>query len=172
MTTSSNCPRFVVLANFDNSAVLDRETGLIWQRTPSDTRIGANRDLCRGLAVGSREGWRLPTMSELRSLIDSSQISPSLPAGHPFTNLHLALDDVYWTSTQDLLNPSNFLLVGFAIPASAPASVRNQTLIAQAPRFLVPQISIRSCLWMIRSAAIAFGSPSENGSHNVPRFSV
>jgi hypothetical protein len=121
-TTTSSCPRLVVLANFDNNAVLDRETGLVWERSPSETRIPLNLDLCRGLAVGSREGWRIPTLSELRTLIDSSQTNPALPPGHPFTNLHLDPTDTYWTLTEDLLNPGRFLLVSFALPKAEGAS--------------------------------------------------
>jgi hypothetical protein len=124
-TMPSNCPRFVVLANFDNNAVLDRETGLVWERSPSETLTEADLDRCANLSIGNREGWRQPTQSELRSLIDSSQSNPSLPPGHPFTNLHFTLSDGYWTTTDDPLNPGHLLLVIFAIPkagGSAPPS--------------------------------------------------
>jgi hypothetical protein len=39
--------------------------------------------------------WRLPNRKELLSLTDSSQISPGLPAGHPFMNFNWD----YWSST-------------------------------------------------------------------------
>jgi len=122
-TTSSNCPRFVVLANFGNNAVLDRETGLVWEKSPSELRIRLDFEPCRGLAVGSRQGWRVPTYFELRTLIDSSQSNPALPPGHPFTNLHTNSDDIYWTSTNDPLNPGDFLLVGFAFAGVEGSSV-------------------------------------------------
>ena len=34
--------------------------------------------------VGGRGGWRLPTVEELRSLIDLRRAIPALPSGHPF----------------------------------------------------------------------------------------
>lgn len=90
--TTSNCPRFIVLADWNSEAVLDRETGLVWERSPgsaeSDRQIWAQAlSHCNNITVGSRKGWRLPTTQELASLLDPAQTNPSLSAGHPFTNL-------------------------------------------------------------------------------------
>lgn len=40
--------------------------------------------------------WRLPNGKELGSVIDRSQINPSLPLGHPFSNVQ---EYTYWSST-------------------------------------------------------------------------
>ena len=116
---SANCPRFVVLSNFNNDAVLDRETGLVWQRSPSDTKVqGAfTQDTCSFLTIGDREGWRVPTLPELKSLVLPSKTEPALPDGHPFTNVHFTINfpsfDVYWTSTQDTVLTDRVDVVGF-----------------------------------------------------------
>ncbi len=34
-TTARSSTRFIVLANWDSAAVLDRETGLVWEKAPS-----------------------------------------------------------------------------------------------------------------------------------------
>jgi hypothetical protein len=84
--------RFIVLSNFNSEAVLDRETGLVWEKTPSAstfTQNNANRH-CQHLTTGGRMGWRMPQTAELFSLLDPSQINNSfgspaaLPIGHPF----------------------------------------------------------------------------------------
>ena len=41
--------------------------------------------------------WRLPNRFELESLLDLSEMAPSLPLGHPFTDVET--DDYYWTSS-------------------------------------------------------------------------
>ena len=90
----------------NSQAVLDRETGLVWQRDTSDSQYdwyGA-QTYCYGLEIGGRKGWRLPTIDELATLVDSSQISPALPDGHPFTNVKFA---DYWSSTTSASN-TNF----------------------------------------------------------------
>lgn len=92
--------RFVVLANFRSEAVLDRETGLVWQRRAGDgsssheTAVNA----CFGENTGGRLGWRLPTIEELSSLIDPAvpEPGPKLPPGHPFV---LPAGPLYWSST-------------------------------------------------------------------------
>jgi hypothetical protein len=99
--------RFIVLSNFNSQAVLDRDTGLVWERSPSTlvfdgappagTFGGTHaHDHCLNLTVANRAGWHLPTIQELSSLIDSSQSGPALPAGHPFT---IATDTQYWSAT-------------------------------------------------------------------------
>ena len=107
--------RFVVLRAFNDEAVLDKETQLLWQRRPSTSPLrawGTANNFCHGARTGGRGGWRLPSMEELTSLIDPDQVSPPLPAGHPFDLSELA-GDVWSASTvpgsdeaytQDMIN--------------------------------------------------------------------
>jgi hypothetical protein len=103
--TPATCPRFIVLSNWNSEAVLDRETGLVWERSPDNTG-GPNNDgrrdwsdaqiHCNFLTTGNRVGWRLPTLQELSSLADPTQSNPSLPPGHPFGNVQ---SSDYWSAT-------------------------------------------------------------------------
>jgi hypothetical protein len=93
--------RFIVLSNWGSAAVLDRETGLVWERTPATTTSNWLDALyfCRAQLGGNRRGWRLPSYEELTSLLDPMQSNPALPAGQPF--LGIGTSDVFWTSTTD-----------------------------------------------------------------------
>jgi hypothetical protein len=111
----SNCGRFIVLANMGGAAVLDRETGLVWERSPSTdlfTWHPAHTHCNEFVTIGNRLGWRLPSVQELASLIDPLQADPALPPGHPFTDVQLT--DRYFTSTADSRNTDNKWTVGFA----------------------------------------------------------
>jgi Protein of unknown function (DUF1566) len=103
--TLPSATRFIVLSNFANAAVLDRETGLVWERAPQTTaETWSNaRFTCASKNVGNRRGWRLPSLPELASLIDPSQSPLSLPLGHPFTNV---LSSNYWSATTNAEFPS------------------------------------------------------------------
>jgi hypothetical protein len=98
--TRATCPRFIVLSNWNSDAVLDRETGLVWERSPStstfDWRFAQFH--CNELAVGNRIGWRLPTLQELASLADPSQV-PAFPPGHPFNNVQ---SSTYFSATTNV----------------------------------------------------------------------
>ena len=119
-TSRTSCPRFIVLSNWGGEAVLDRETGLVWEQSPSmssknwfDAQFS-----CNSKRVGLRRGWRLPTIQELMSLIEDL----SLPAGHPFSDLQ---SSVYWSATTTSLDPSSAwvaTLVGFSINSGLPKS--------------------------------------------------
>jgi len=105
--TFTTCPRFIVLSNWGGAAVLDRETGLVWERMPAPsfaTWFDAQRS-CNTKSISDRRGWRLATISELGTLVDPSIPTcpgPSycfkLPPGHPFI-----LDRQFpnWTATSD-----------------------------------------------------------------------
>jgi len=90
--------RFKILGAFGGAAVLDRETGLVWERVPragTFTFSDANRE-CQLLTTGGRLGWRMPQTEELLSLLDPGQKNtgpPALPPEHPFVNLVSA---PYW----------------------------------------------------------------------------
>ena len=99
-TALNACPRFVVLSNWNSEAVLDRETGLVWERSPSTTVEAWQGALatCTDNKVGNRMGWRLPTIQELASLLDPTvpYPGPTLPAGHPFNNVQVPT--AYWSA--------------------------------------------------------------------------
>jgi hypothetical protein len=100
---SNAAKRFVVLEDFNSAAVLDRETGLVWEKSPATTRGSwyIARSTCIDKTVGGRKGWRLPSVVELASLIDPSvppNAATTLPTGHPFTNVQSDFD-FSWSAT-------------------------------------------------------------------------
>ena len=103
--------RFVVLRDFGNDAVLDQETGLVWERSPNTSATypyyGAVQ-YCLNLSVGGRKGWRVPSIFELSTLLDTTVAPPAplLPAGHPFRNVSKVL--WFWSSTQEVNNVPSF----------------------------------------------------------------
>jgi len=93
--------RFIVLSNFDSAAVLDRETGLVWERSPDGTSLSwfAASIACLKSPLGKRQGWRLPGIQELLSLRDPSAVGFfALPNGHPFIIPSMS-NYLFWSTT-------------------------------------------------------------------------
>ena len=91
--------RFTILSAFGDAAVRDDETGLVWEKTLETTEVSWSdaRAACANKDVGGRKGWRLPSISELASLVDPAiRTGHTLPLDHPFTNVQM---DVYWSAT-------------------------------------------------------------------------
>jgi len=78
--------RFELVMN--DEAVLDHETGLVWEKAPAGGYTPFWHDAvehCYLRVTGDRFGWRLPTVEELATLIDpNAGASPYLPPGNPF----------------------------------------------------------------------------------------
>ena len=114
--------RFLVLTNWNNEAVLDKDTGLVWERSPVQTGTwSAARSQCAALTTGGRRGWRLPSMHELHSLIQPNVVPPGplLPVGHPFINI----SPTYWSATIIAAHPNAAWFVDFAANAVSGADV-------------------------------------------------
>lgn len=87
--------RFELVMN--GEAVLDHETGLVWEQAPVEAALSwsAAVDTCFRKTLGSRRGWRLPAVEEMASLATPGFAAPALPDGHPFA----VSSDTFWTIT-------------------------------------------------------------------------
>lgn len=97
--------RFTVLAEFNNQAVRDNNTGLVWEQAPDATYrtwAGAS-NYCVNKDVGGTVGWRLPSVVELSSVRDPSQPAPFVSAS-VFTGVQL---NNYWSASSNASNASN-----------------------------------------------------------------
>lgn len=94
------------------AAVLDKETGLVWEKSPTAgwRNWYSATSVCYRLTKGERKGWRLPTIAELSSLVGYLTSNPALPTGHPFNNVELA---EYWSSTTLVEDSSKAWTVDF-----------------------------------------------------------
>jgi hypothetical protein len=94
-------------------------TGLIWQRGTGPatyTQIQA-RDYCAALTLASCADWRLPTLVELESIVDTGHSVPAVnPNAFPSTT-----PGEYWTSTPVALNAGNVWSVSLSSGGTRPA---------------------------------------------------
>lgn len=104
-----------------DDVVLDKETGLVWQRYPSGLVTFPNGWYqalfdAYGLILGGRKGWRLPTIEELYTLMDPTKTTePYLPTGHPFVFPgDYEYSHNFITSTTNPKDTSTALSVAFA----------------------------------------------------------
>jgi len=152
--TLPSSTRFIVLTNMNSEAVLDRETGLVWQRTPNQTSgsiLGFAQTNCFKFTPGGRAGWRVPTMPELLSIfvpqsctIDGfpGQFCLGLPDGHPFIVPNGVSGS--WSTTLD--------------HASSPAAYLTLGLFQGALIFLAVQADFSDPVWCVRGPSPSGGS--------------
>ncbi|MDZ7642455.1 MAG: DUF1566 domain-containing protein [Desulfurivibrio sp.] len=84
------------------ATVRDRHTGLLWLQDADyfgramnwQQALAAVEQLNRE-QLGGCQGWRLPPINALESLVDCSRHTPALPANHPF----LKVPEVCWSAT-------------------------------------------------------------------------
>ena len=95
-----------------NGIVRDNVTGLEWQQDTHGTYTWQQAiDYCDNLMYAGYDDWRLPTIKELSTLVDSS-----IPIPGPTINTDYFLNtqpSFYWSSTNNARTPNNACCVNF-----------------------------------------------------------
>jgi hypothetical protein len=89
----------------DDGTVTDRATSLMWLKQPKQIALDWQDavEYCRSLDFLGYEGWRLPTIGELKKLVDPDRKNPALPDGHPFSNVITHVG--YWSKSRHRFGP-------------------------------------------------------------------
>ncbi|MCX6076215.1 MAG: DUF1566 domain-containing protein [Campylobacterales bacterium] len=78
--------------------IKDKSTSLLWQDNIDSKELQINyykaQDYCAKLVVGSQKDFRIPTLTELHTLVDYKHFKPAMIEG--FTSV---ANEVYWSST-------------------------------------------------------------------------
>ena len=103
-----------------DGAVLDRETGLVWQALASDTRFDFAGAGAHCASLG--QGFRAPSMKELQTLVDRTRVRPSIDE-----RVFSATEQTaYWTSSGVHDNPALAWVVSFELGRSDMLEVSEQ----------------------------------------------
>ncbi|MBI2388512.1 MAG: DUF1566 domain-containing protein [Deltaproteobacteria bacterium] len=80
--------------------VIDRTTGLEWQRVHSGRYAVEQLDAaCKDLVIDGKTGFRLPTRSELLSIVDLDVVDREAPALPKLLSEQVTSDGFFWTAT-------------------------------------------------------------------------
>ncbi|MBT4286817.1 MAG: DUF1566 domain-containing protein [Deltaproteobacteria bacterium] len=66
--------------NGENMTLKDQATGLTWQSGENDTskmKYDWAKSYCESIQIAGKNGWRLPTVKELLTLIDYKKVDPA-----------------------------------------------------------------------------------------------
>ncbi len=103
--------RFPTAARFEllqgGNSLLDKETGLAWQQNSSAGGIWIfARNHCINRAIDGRKGWRLPSVHELASLLDTNEPNPAIALNMPNGPFEDFIGGFYWSATTNSATPT------------------------------------------------------------------
>lgn len=96
------------ISNGDGT-ITDNETGLIWQQETLDRKFTWQQavDYCKALDLAGDTDWRLPTIKELKSIVNTEKRDPTTdPVFQCFSSY-------YWSFTSNNYDPSLVWIVHF-----------------------------------------------------------
>ncbi|HEY3594272.1 MAG TPA: DUF1566 domain-containing protein [Polyangiaceae bacterium] len=96
--TAESRPAATPRYDIQSDTVRDVGTGLVWQRSVPNRTFSSSdaRAYCAGLNLADHQGWRLPSMVELLTLIDENAATPPMIDGTAFPNTP---SEPFWSGT-------------------------------------------------------------------------
>ncbi len=95
-----------------DGTVLDTKTNLMWLKDAAMAEVPAQvaNSVVHEMNIKQRENhgysdWRIPSVDEMLSIVDATEVYPALPEGNPFSGVR---SSGYWTST------GGFNMAGYA----------------------------------------------------------
>jgi len=91
--------------------VTDTATGLVWQRNQPAMAMdwSSAKTYCAGLTLGGLNGWRLPALVELESIVNYGKFNPAIDtAVFPAPS-----SSYFWSSSPTAYHPSYAWVVNF-----------------------------------------------------------
>jgi hypothetical protein len=139
----NNPERFV---DNHNGTVTDRNSGLTWIVDPHalpDNMLPHTWDesvqFCKNLNFAQCKDWRLPTVSELLTLVDYGHAESALPESNPF--IGVPRSNAYWTSTTFALKKEQAWIVDLKYGAAEYTNSKSNSKC-----YVLPvRCAIRSC---------------------------
>ncbi len=103
----------LLVANISaKDVVLDTTTSLLWQDMPINKKASVTykeaTNYCKFLKIDKYENFRLPTLSELQTLIDYKNYKPAILDGFKFVD-----STTYWSSTPFADSDDEYWIVDF-----------------------------------------------------------
>ena len=101
------------MAMAEPTMVKDPKTNLIWEDTEhtSEEKVTHSEAeaYCKALKIEDVTGWRLPTLTELLTIIDYKRYDPAILKEFTHTDDH----SIYWSSTPYISSRNSFWGVDF-----------------------------------------------------------
>jgi len=98
ITASINTPAGELTRDNFTELVTDSTNNIMWQdntaASPNAHQWAEGINLCEALTLGSYDNWRLPTINELRSIVDYGESNPAI-----YNVFRNARANIYWSST-------------------------------------------------------------------------
>jgi len=97
-------PASARFADNQDGTVTDRQTGLMWVKNGwrldfvSALTWQEAVEKCRGFSLGGHTNWRLSSVDEWKTLIDSQRQAPALVEPNPFENIIIHMP--YWSQSE------------------------------------------------------------------------
>jgi hypothetical protein len=116
-SSAATAPHLVVGGD---GTVLDTDTGLVWKQNSEPMRYtfeGAQA-ACQALAFAGHDDWRVPTVTELQTLVDETVVPPEDPDSGSSGRIDVAAfpdapGEPYWTSSAYAGDPALAWFVDF-----------------------------------------------------------